>query len=83
MEAPANKSVPCIYVAACGDCDGFPDAIAVHLLSGEEVRVEHVVDVRVNQDEMVFQPLEGPAQAFPRSEVYFAGCARCLPPFLS
>jgi hypothetical protein len=83
MNAPRDKDIPCIYVAACGDCAGFPEAIAVHFHSGEVTRVEHVIDVRVTPDQIILQPAEGPAQAFSRSGVYYAGCARCLPPFLS
>ena len=75
--------MPCICVAACGDCVGFPDAIAVHFQSGEVLQVEHVAHVQVTQDQITLRPANGPDLAFPRSDVYYAGCARCLPPFLS
>ena len=80
MDANGGKVIPCIYVAACGDCSGFPDAIRVHLHSGEAVDVEHVIDVRVTDSEIILQPAKGPVRSFPRSKVYCAGCARCLPP---
>ena len=83
MEAVNNKQTACIYVNVCGDCSGSPEAIAVHFQSGEVVKVEHVIDVRVTQEQIILQPAQGPARAFPRSEVFYAGCARCLPPFLS
>jgi hypothetical protein len=83
VDAGGGKVIPCIYVAACGDCSGIPDAIRVHLHSGEAVDVENVIEVRVTDSEIILQPAEDPARAFPRANVFYAGCARCLPPFLS
>jgi hypothetical protein len=83
MKVTAAKTTPCIYVSVCGDCSGIPEAIGVHLRSGEVVKVERVVDVRLTESQILLQPAEGSARAFRRAEVYYAGCARCLPPFLS
>jgi hypothetical protein len=83
MKETAAQTTPCIYVSVCGDCSGKPEAIGVHLHSGEVVKVEHVVDVRLTENQIILQPAEGPARAFSRSKVYYAGCARCLPPLLS
>lgn len=83
MSADDNKATPCIYLAACRDCSGLPEAIAVRLTSGEVTHIEHVVEVRVTDREIILKPAEASDQAFPRSDVYYAGCARCLPPFLS
>jgi hypothetical protein len=83
MDAEGDRAIPCIYVAACGDCSGIPEAIRVHLHSGEAVDLDHIVEVRVTDTEIILEPAKGPARSFPRADVYYAGCARCLPPFLS
>ena len=70
-------------VNACHECSGSAEDISVHFLSGEVVQVERVTDVHVMQDEIILQPAEGPARAFTRSDVYYAGCAHCPPPFPS
>jgi hypothetical protein len=83
MNAAGTRIAPCIYVTACRDCEGIPEAVAVRLLSGDQIEIQHVVDVHVTDEEIVFRTAEGPARTFRRDKVYYAGCSRCLPPFLS
>lgn len=83
MKADNSGARPCIYVSLCGDCSGQPEAIRVHLLSGDSFEIAKVVDVQLTEDEIVLRPADGPVARFPRKDVYYAGCARCLPPFLS
>jgi hypothetical protein len=79
---PDEKS-PCIYVSACRDCSGIPEAVVVRLLSGEEIKVEAVVAVSVTEKNISLQTAVGTTRSFARSQVSHASCARGLPPFPS
>ena len=82
-EADEILTPPCIYQTICGDCAGRPEAIRIHLNSGEVIRLANVVDVDVTEEKIILRPAGRAAVEFDRDDVYYAGCARCLPPFLS
>jgi len=55
-EADEILTPPCIYQTICGDCAGRPEAIRIHLNSGEVIRLANVVDVYVTEEKIILRP---------------------------
>jgi hypothetical protein len=76
-------SLDCIYGSTCTECPGKGKFIAVHLRSGKVIEVRDVTGVSLALEKLVVTRADGPPLTFRRKDVYYAGCGRGLPPFLS
>jgi hypothetical protein len=80
---PRKGAANCIYSATCRDCPGVGACYAVYLRSGRVIHVGDASNVRLEADCLVITRTGEPPLVFRRKDVYYAGCDRASPPFLS
>lgn len=80
METTYRPFVPCLYPSLCKDCEGVPEGVNVHLVSGERLEFSDIAGIELTAGEIVLHAKGGTEHRFARRDVVYAGCARVPPP---